>query len=102
MLASISARCACADVVLEQAARELVVLVDRHVGVAREVVVAQASQPGAQRRAPQHRRPHLRLQRLERAALVVPVEEGFGTLPIQRRVRVDAPVVHRDRHVVDQ
>jgi len=37
------------DVVLEQAARELVILGDGHVRVAREIVVAEAAEPGAQR-----------------------------------------------------
>src|SRR5260221_13959778 len=36
------------DMVLEEPARELVVLGDRHVRVAREIVVSQAAQPGAQ------------------------------------------------------
>src|SRR5512140_2845792 len=40
------------DVVLEEAAREGVVLLDGHVRFAREVVVAQAPEPRAQRRPP--------------------------------------------------
>src|SRR4029078_10680018 len=45
------------DVVLEQPLREGVVLLDRHVSVAGEVVVAEPSQPGAQRGTQQHTRP---------------------------------------------
>src|SRR5258706_6311590 len=42
------------DVVLEEAAGELMVLRDRHMRIARKVVVPEAAEPGAQRLAPQH------------------------------------------------
>src|SRR5437588_552234 len=57
------------DVVLEEAPREAVVLLDGHMRFAREVVVAEASEPGAERRPPQHHRPERTLHLLQRAVL---------------------------------
>src|SRR5258708_36426234 len=82
------------DVVLEEAAGERVVLGDRHVRVAREVVVSQAAEPGAQRRAPQHHRPEAALEGLERAQRLVARDERVGALLLDSAFGRRAPVVH--------
>src|ERR1700687_2061044 len=66
------------NVMLEEPTRELVVLGDLHVRVARKMVIAQTSEPGPERCASKHHRPELSLKVGKRPLPLVACDEVVG------------------------
>ncbi len=74
----------------------------RELARARQMVVIQARHPEAQRPRTQQRRPRLAFGGGKRPRRVVAREQCGAARGIKTIVILQTPVVHRDRHVVEQ
>src|SRR5690606_25608132 len=85
---------------LEQTA-ELVGVLDQHAAVAVLLGGDQPRQPEAQAGDAQHGRPQLRLGRMKAPQARVGAQQGRDARRIQPAIRLGAPVVHANGHVIE-